>query len=240
MARQSKVNPKAKKTAKNPELFKKISEALYQLRQRQKAKYDGVVGSLPKWVPDPLRQEFQAVRNDLLDKYDHEDLLQYLNGRKRMFREEGFRGLPYYPEIIEDKIDSLIYIQQLVDLKKEKGIKAYLGKGGIKVVRGIALSEMGRKGGKKRAGKLNPLHSTIKKLNLNNWEEILKAFKDYEKMKKLFKEGEIDINIDVVNYETKKVLFVKLRNPKDKDSIIQYSISFKSLQNRYPVKKSRK
>jgi len=236
MARKS----KGKKTAKNPKLFNAIRKAFNQLHQRQEAEYDGVIGSLPKWVPSPLKHEFEAVRNYLLDNYAHEDLLRYINGRKRMFREEGFHWLPYYLDVIEDKIDSLIYIQQLVDLKKEKGIKAYLGKGGIKVVRGIALSEMGRKGGKKRAGKLNPLHSTIKKLNLNNWKEIFKAFDNRTKMTKLFKEEKIDINIEDVNYKAKKVFFFKPRNPQERNKLIEDSITFKSLKNRYPVKKRRK
>jgi len=161
MARKSKGKPQTKQTANSPKLLKAIEKALKKYSRRQKAKYNGVVGSLPEWVPSPLNYEFVEVRRYLLDKYKSKEVLKYKRARNRMFRKKGFRGLPYYPDEIEDKLDALNYIETLVKIGEKNGKKAaydaYLGKGGIQVVRGVALSEIGSKGGKKRAGQLNPL-----------------------------------------------------------------------------------
>lgn len=170
MARQSKGKPKTEQTANNPKLLKAIEKQLKRVRKRQKAKYNGVVGSLPEWVPSPLKYEFEAVRDILLDKYDHEDLHRYMNGRKRMFTEKGFRWLPYYPENIEEKLDALIYIRDLVEVGEKNGKKAtydaYLGKGGYEIYRGAIFSEKNKKAAKaKRSGPFHDLISSILKSN---------------------------------------------------------------------------
>ena len=38
-----------------------------EAKRLSKRKYDGFSGSLPKWIPDPLKQEFQASRHFLAD-----------------------------------------------------------------------------------------------------------------------------------------------------------------------------
>jgi len=121
MAQKSKVKPKTEQTANNPKLLKATEKALRQARKRQEAKYNGVVGSLPEWIPSPLKYEFEEIRRYLLDKYKSKEVLKYKRARKRMFRKKGFRGLPYYPDEIEDKLDALIYIETIVKIGEKSG-----------------------------------------------------------------------------------------------------------------------
>jgi hypothetical protein len=46
-------------------MSKKIATRLPELAEWEKAEYDGIKGSPPKWVPKPYRDEFLSARNTL-------------------------------------------------------------------------------------------------------------------------------------------------------------------------------
>ena len=46
-----------------------------EMLRRDAAPYDGIMGSLPEWVPDNFHREFHTIRDRLLKKYTHEHLL---------------------------------------------------------------------------------------------------------------------------------------------------------------------
>ena len=137
---------------KKSELYDVISDAIDECARRSNSDYDGLLGSLPPWVPVPLKKEFEHVRNNLLDCYEEEGVKEFIQGRKELFKETGIRSVKFTPPEIDDKLDALIYIQSIVDLGEENGIKAYLGEGGFEVTRGIVLKEYQSKGGQKTAG----------------------------------------------------------------------------------------
>jgi len=115
------------------------------------ATYDGILGLPPRWLPDPLRREFEATRNYLLDDYTPEEIKAFLNSRTKELTPGFSWSRPYLREIT-DKLDALLYIRHIVSLGEEEGIKAYLGKGGQSVHRSIVISERNREAAKKPRG----------------------------------------------------------------------------------------
>ncbi len=175
---------------------KLITTELEQLNNLMEGPYNGVTGSLPEWMPEPLKQEFHYTRIALLETkkfeedatnpefkdltYSGQDILKFMNSRKHFLSEVSW--FPAIPEGMVDKIDALNYIKSIADLGKEKGIEAYLGKGGFAVLRGVCISERQRKAAKKP--RQDGLSSFIfkllkKKPNLSN-EQILDEIKRNE------------------------------------------------------------
>ncbi len=73
-------------------LFARVDEVLGQnqaeFQQRNGAPYDGVMGTLPEWIPANFHREFHAIRDRLLSTYEHADLLGYI----AEMRDLGMRG----------------------------------------------------------------------------------------------------------------------------------------------------
>jgi hypothetical protein len=51
---------------KSVSLKTELSRTLAQLRDNSRHDYDGVLGSLPNWIPEPFRGEFEMARNFLI------------------------------------------------------------------------------------------------------------------------------------------------------------------------------
>jgi hypothetical protein len=123
---------------------KAIEEGLTKRREREAAPYDGVLGSPPSWVPDPLVQELRHWRTFLLDKgYSVDEIQNWRKARLEELRQGGF-WIPSYPPEHTHVIDSLNYVERITSLGEVQGIKAYLGKSGERVYRGSMNSERQR------------------------------------------------------------------------------------------------
>lgn len=118
-----------------------INDALATLKARDAHPYDGLNGLLPDWMPAPLRHEFKAVRNRLLDSVPSGDVQNWMD----LWRSQNDNGWMYVPPEHDRDIDSLVYIQRIVSLGPKAGIDVYLGHGAMEVVRHIARVEHSRK-----------------------------------------------------------------------------------------------
>ena len=129
--------PKKPKTAPQ-NMHGAVKTALDKTAAQKKHKYDGVLGMPPDWLPDPLKEEFLATRDYLLDaNFSTKEIKKFMETREKEFLGKGFTFKPYFPHDIERDIDALIYIQKIVHLGEKKGIDAYLGESGNKVYRTI-------------------------------------------------------------------------------------------------------
>jgi hypothetical protein len=63
-------------------LYARVDEVLGQnqaeIQRRHAAPYDGVMGTLPDWMPANFHREFDAIRGRLLATYSRADLLDYV------------------------------------------------------------------------------------------------------------------------------------------------------------------
>jgi len=220
-----------------PGLQEELEKVWDELEKRRNAPYDGIIGSIHDYMPTPLIREFESTSNYLLREYPHQKLMKYFQGRKNFFQPGRF-WTPNIPVQIIPYLDSLIYIEQLVNLGEESGreevYKAYLGEGGYEVYRGIVTTEVSSKGGKNRANKLSPLHSTIKTLKLQTFTDILEIFKDEEKMTELYKSNQIDINIEDIDHEKGIIFYAKRSKAGSSENMIPADVTFQTLKNKYP------
>jgi hypothetical protein len=131
----------AKGEPRTPGAKSVIDEAIATLEVRNAHPYDGINGRLPDWMPVPLSHEFNAIRNRLLDSVSMHDLQRWMD----LWRSPTDDGWMYVPPEYDRDIDSLVYIQTIANLGPEAGVDAYLGNGGMEVVRGMARLDHNRK-----------------------------------------------------------------------------------------------
>lgn len=218
-----------------------VDESWKIIEQRNNAEYDGVLGLPPAWMPDPLVQEFRVTRNKLLDGgLSQKEIKSFMEGRAFMFDLDIERP-PLVPANIIPSIDVLNYIYGIFQMGSDKGIKAYLGKSGIKFYRGAVLAETGRKGGKKTGANKKdnlPYHALMRELAVQNKEDLfqilekdarnLRGFIEHGVVHDLHKKGKIRIRTREVDHGKEEVHFF---NPKDES---HFKVSFKTLKNLIP------
>jgi hypothetical protein len=86
-------------------LFARIDEVMRleqtELRKREEARYDGIMGKLSNWLPENFHREFEAIRNKLLATYRHRDLLDYIAEMRREWGMQGNRDAGELAELVE-------------------------------------------------------------------------------------------------------------------------------------------
>ena len=188
-----------------PEALNKYELAVKVSKQLAKRKYDGFAGTLPNWIPDPLKREFKATRTNLLNNdipnYDYQGILRNLIDIELGDKNSTYS--PCYPKEYHHELHSLIYIKNIVALGKEKGLEAYLGKGGHKIYREIVHRDFQRAAGRRpRADPLKEILEGILKDNPNDsFKDVLNKF---EKMAE-YREGTIEtVKNGVIEWTDKK------------------------------------
>lgn len=121
-----------------------VHAALVRLAKWDGAPYDGILGLPPKWIPRPLYLEFVHTRNFLLDAGNApEQILAWIRSYRGTVEATSFRSA-YWPPEYERDIETLVYVQDLVNLGEVDGIEAYLGVGAYKVLRSRVVSQRNR------------------------------------------------------------------------------------------------
>jgi len=112
--------------------------------------YDGLRGTLPSWMPNPLKEEFDKVITYLLKDYDAEDIKNFMEQKKLLYFKLTYSRSGYIPPKIHSELDALIYIQQIYEMGPKEGVDEY-NKRGRQVIHNPDLikhhSKTGAKGG---------------------------------------------------------------------------------------------
>ena len=96
------------------ELVNRITYSYEIQEERNSAEYDGILGRLPEWAPEPVHNEFRRVRNFVLDGwgYDPGTAVEWL----KMFHSEN-----HYSDIFQipatypngQNLDALFWMDKL-------------------------------------------------------------------------------------------------------------------------------
>ncbi len=96
------------------------------LKERASQKYDGVVGTLPDWMPPDFHLQFEDARNQLLTQLSHAEVFSYLKEYGKYLKPK-YDGRPRFPIAYTKLIGTLHYIQKAVSLDETKGLGWLVG-----------------------------------------------------------------------------------------------------------------
>ena len=140
-----------------------------EIEERGRREYDGVEGTLPEWMPEPLQVEFEEVRCRLLERHSADDLRNWLQALRDFLQKQNaeleriaalqadaageywLRALRIEPlavvafpiELLHD-LRALLYIHGIASLGEARGYAAYLGTGPDKIYRKTVFRERQR------------------------------------------------------------------------------------------------
>jgi hypothetical protein len=107
-------------------MLEAMNKALDKVEDIAGREYDGVLGRLPEWVPEPERTRFLTTRRALLEEYPVKNIHRFMIAQEKRW-DGGFSFGPNMPSEIEERVDTLNDIKKLVSLGEQKGLKAILG-----------------------------------------------------------------------------------------------------------------
>jgi len=157
---------------KNNSRREAIKAAIDENAKRSDAPYDGLLGTLPKWVPPKLQDQFYDIRRHLLDTHSEGDVRAFLQSREELINiNDGVSSVEFTPPELDEYLDTLLYIKYIESLGEIEGRKACLGKDGYEKVR-ETIKEEAKTKSRERGGRARGEQKT-KEAN-NNYDYINK------------------------------------------------------------------
>ena len=140
------------------------------LEQRMSAPYDGVLGTLPGWIPEHIQHEFYSIRDRLLDKYTPDHVIRCIEiGISEARNTKGmlsgaaldFTDRPFRFSDVKGVRDAsfLVRLRMAVELGEEKGLPLLIGN---EQAEAVAIGKKFRKGRKQGTG--GPIRKWIKQM----------------------------------------------------------------------------
>lgn len=139
-----------------------VEAALNECNRRDEQPYDGIVGTLPEWVPQPFHRDFHFIQVKLLSelKQSEDDIRRYI---KVYEQEDSFQSmLSSIPIRVFDYIGPLWKYKRAVEAGREEGLKILLGdKAAEEIAKGKRAAEAQSTRAKKKRGRLDYSDETI-------------------------------------------------------------------------------
>lgn len=211
-----------------------IKAAMELLKWRNSQPYDGVLGQLPKWVPDERKDEFCRIRNKLLDKEIYgqkgsvKEIIQWIISfyKLKNSRESTafYRGGNIPPEVWSD-VSYLALIHEAISLGEEKGLPLLADK---KAIKGKKFSS----GGAPKKGKEFEPKASIRKIceeiNSTKFEDVLKSLRNADRCLDWYESTNKPTGVLFMGvYDNKEVISYLLRGALPDN---QKQLSFKRLR----------
>lgn len=229
-------NKKQNSFATNDDGLDGMEATLKAIQKRARARYDGVLGTLPDWVPRNFHDDFKGARGRLLDEGYEPEVLQALV-TERMQSSRAVDTRPFIPSPIPKDIktffrdiNTLAHIKTAVDMEKLKGL-AFLTDSAhaAKVAKGDQFSS----GGASKKGKEGQLKKGIKRIcsviQSTRFKEVLSVIRNEDDRwdALLHSRNEPIVEFFSVNDEDEVIHYLNLGEPEGHEK----KISFKRLAN---------
>jgi len=161
----------------------------------------------PNWLPAPLKEETMWIMVNLRKTYTNDQIFDFITLREAA----SILISQQVPDNAKDKIDALIYIQRLIELGGDKGIKAYLGEGSEKVFRNIVESRRQSEAAKNKAGAEGYLKHALRRIcqliGSTSWPKVKEEMKNTEAIEDLYESLIDPININDFQFQGDRLLF---------------------------------
>ncbi len=212
-----------------------IKAARELLKWRDSQPYDGVLGQLPKWVPDKHKDEFCRIRDKLLDteiggqEVSVKEIIQWVIDFYKLqnVRESTvfYRGGYIPPEFWSD-VSYLALINRAVSLGEENGLPLLVDK---EFIKGKEFSS----GGAPKKGKEYEPKASIRKvceeIDSTKFEDVLKSLRDVEQCLDWYESTKSPIGVLFTGvYDNEEVISYLLRGTLPDN---QKQLSFKRLRD---------
>jgi hypothetical protein len=172
------------------------------------AKYDGVAGVLPEWVPPAEHRRFDKHRKRLQDIYSHEEVLRFLAlrqndypGRMQIVDVDPRKRSPDDSPLVSmktelwDSIDYLVFLKNAVDAGEKEGLLVLAGKN---AARGYKSVSSGRSGGKAKREIYTAEKERIKKIAAQIRSNGKENLSQRELARRVVKKAYPDLNEELV------------------------------------------
>jgi len=97
--------------------------------RRDSLPFNGVMGAMPEWVPEPSKDEFRRTRNSLLNNYSENQIIKWINEYKMMVEatDEIFTPKITYEHSLQPQIERLFILSYAVELGEIEGLRYLAG-----------------------------------------------------------------------------------------------------------------
>jgi hypothetical protein len=110
-------------------ILARIGSILDDIAHRDSLPFNGLMGEMPEWVPQPFKDEFRRTRNSLLNNHSENQIIKWINEYKMMVNAPYGVSTPNisYEISLQHQIERLFILHHAVELGEIKGLTFLAG-----------------------------------------------------------------------------------------------------------------
>ena len=107
----------------------KIGSILDDIEHRDSLPFNGLMGAMPGWVPEPFKNEFRRTRDTLLNSHSENQIIKWIKEYKMMVDAPYGVSTPNisYEISLQNQIERLFILSHAVELGEIKGLTLLAG-----------------------------------------------------------------------------------------------------------------
>ena len=208
-----------------------IRESLESNFNRHEQAFDGLMGKLPDWVPEPVKTRFYDCRRKLRTQYPDSQIIEWMNQCDEL-EEIIKRGLNdaisfnYPPPEVTDETKTLAHVRYAVSLEETEGLRELAGE---QAVKGKKFSSAGSsKKGKEQEPTVS-IRKICAEIESRKFDDVIRALRDADRCFDWYESTIAPIGISIMGVDDEKeVISYRPRGwPPDKHK----QITFGTLRN---------
>jgi hypothetical protein len=110
-------------------ILARIGSILDDIEHRDSLPFNGLMGAMPEWVPQPFKDEFRRTRNSLLNNHSENQIIKWINEYKMMVNAPYGVSTPNisYEISLQNQIERLFILSHAVQLGEIEGLRFLAG-----------------------------------------------------------------------------------------------------------------
>jgi hypothetical protein len=204
-----------------------IREILESNFNEHEQPFNGLMGNLPDWVPEPVKTRFYDCRRKLQTQYPISQIIEWMNQCDAL-AEISKSGLNdaisfyYPPPEVEDEAQFLARVRLAVSLEETEGLRLLAGELAVKGRR------FSRAGATKKGREFEPKASIRKictKIASTKFDDVIRALRDADRCADWYEStiAPIGISITGVDDENEMIFYLRRGKLPDKQKTIKFA-----------------
>ena len=107
----------------------RIGSILDDIEHRESLPFNGLMGAMPSWLPEPFKNEFRRTRDTLLNNYSENQIIKWIKEYKMMVDAPYGVSTPNisYEISLQNQIERLFILSHAVELGEIEGLRYIAG-----------------------------------------------------------------------------------------------------------------